>query len=355
MTKKIDWSDIKNRRGLLSLVDDVFMLVVVLLNLLFIIFDWHFNFPFFRNFLQDVTPRFFEFYRDEIHPNFLLYDLIFVSIFLIELLISWVIAIKRQTYSRWWFYPFVHWYDVLGCVPLATFRWLRFFRVASMLLRLHKMGVIDLKQNIIYKKINEIYKIFTDRVTDRVLINLVSGIQREVTKESSPKEEGSNTVADAVKPDQEELARLVTQRIQRTAENNYNSYKDDLKERIETIVTEGFENSQEMQKIENLPMVGKQITETLEKSLSDITYQLVDSLLQQTFSKETGELLENSIHTTLDSALSDEKDDPKENEEELNRVIRNILGRILESMKNDIGKDIKGNKDTANIENLRRK
>ncbi|MEX0813023.1 MAG: hypothetical protein WD048_12465 [Chitinophagales bacterium] len=340
MTKKIDWSDLRQRRGILKLADDIFMLLAVVLNLMFITFDWHFNFRFFQNFLNNISPAFFEFYRDEIHPNFLLYDLIFVVIFVSELLISWGFAIKNKIYSRWWFYPLIHWYDVLGCIPLGVFRWLRIFRVLSMLLRLHKMGVIDLRENILYKNAYSLYKAFTDRITDKVLINLVSGIQREVTKESSPESKGS-PLAEAVRPDQEQLAKLLSERIQRTAKNNYESYKDEIKLRIDTVVKDGFEQSEEMKKIEQIPLVGKQITQTLSVSLSDITYQLIDSMFKQVTAEDTGKLIEDSIHTTLDSALTeDQKEAIQEDkrDEELNRIIRNILGRVLERIKNDIGK-----------------
>lgn len=342
MTNKINWYDIKNRRNALQLGLDVFMLIVVAFNLLFIIFDWHFQFEFFQNFLKSLSIEFYSWYKIQIHPNFLLYDLYFVGIFITELLVSWIFAIKNKDYRRWWFYPFIHWYDVLGCIPLGVFRWLRIFRVISMLIKLHKMQVINLKENILYKIVKDVYITFTNKVTDKVLKNLVSGIHREVTKNvksEKPKKKEGDTLSNAVEPDLDELSRVLRQKIQSVAAQNYNLHREAWKLRIETVVREGFDQSEEIKKIDKLPLVGKQITQTLEASLSDITYQLIDSLFKQVSTEETGRLLEDTFQTSIKSALKNEQDKINANveDEELNRILRKVLGRILERIINNIG------------------
>lgn len=328
----------KSRKGFFKLIDDAFMVFVVILNLGFLAFDWLFGYAFFQDFIQSISNGFFIHYRDQVHPNFLMYDLYFVAIFITELVVRWVIAIRDEVYSRWWIYPVARWYDVLGCIPISAFRWLRFLRVVSMVLRLHKMRVIDLRKSYAYQQVHYLFKRFTNRVTDSVLINLVSGVQREVMKDGDA-EESKSTIAEAVKPDQQQLAKAVTQRIQKAAKNNYDKHRETLKNQIETIVREGFGHSAEMQKIAALPLVGKQITQTLEDTLGDITYQLVDSLFHQAISEETGRLLEDSINTTLEAVFSEKEMANDEHEEEMNRIIRKILSRILERVKADIGKD----------------
>jgi hypothetical protein len=342
MNNKSIWVELKEKHGLARILVDVFMILVVMINLFFIIFDWHFQFAFFQSSLSALYPGLYQWYKTEIHPNFLLYDAYFVAIFVTELLISWVVAVKNKKYSRWWFYPFIHWYDVLGCIPVGFFRWLRMFRIVSMMLRLHQYEIIDLKKNVVYNYINNLYILFTNKVTDKVLINLVSGIQREVVKETvkPTAKTGSGYIADAIRPDQEELARVLVAKFQRSAKNNYSLHRDELKDQIFTIVREGFDKSAEIKKLEQVPVVGKQISKSIENSLSDVAFQLVDSLLRQLTSEETGKLMEQSFHTTLYSVLyHSETKASSEKDEELNRIIRNIFGRILERMKNDIGKE----------------
>src|SRR5690606_42147929 len=51
--------------------------------------------------------------------------LLFVSVYLTEFSIRWLVAIARRTHERWFYFPFVHWYDLLGCIPVGSFRWLQ--------------------------------------------------------------------------------------------------------------------------------------------------------------------------------------------------------------------------------------
>ena len=69
----------------------------------------------------------------------------FFTLFLIfELLLRWAIAIKQNVYYRWFFFPFVHWYEVLGCFP--QLRALRLFRAVIIGRRLYQLGYQVLPQ-----------------------------------------------------------------------------------------------------------------------------------------------------------------------------------------------------------------
>ena len=115
---------------------DFVMLVLIISNLFCLVFDTFFENRIVQDLLFWAFPGFTEFYKSQIHPNFLVYDLIFVSVYLSEFVLRWIIAIRRKTYYRWFFYPFVHWYDLIGCIPVGAFRWLRLLRVFSIVYRL---------------------------------------------------------------------------------------------------------------------------------------------------------------------------------------------------------------------------
>lgn len=332
MLHRITLEKLKGKEGFARLSVDVVMLLVVVVNLVFIIFDWHFGFDFFRKFLEHSFPRFFAFYRDHIHPDFLLYDLIFVTIFISELLLQWIIAIKNSTYVKWWLYPFIHWYDVLGCIPLGTFVWLRLFRVLAITIKLHKMGVIDLKHTFIYKQFYAVYQIFVEEVSDMALIQLIESIQREVKKES----EGS-IIVDAIKPGQDALAEILSSRLQQVAEKNYHAYRDDIKVQIQKTIRESFEQSEKIKKIEQLPMIGTQITETLESSLNDISFHLADKMASRLASDEIARLVQNAINTSFDAIIvEDELESTTDKQDQLSQVIKDIIDRALQQLKEDI-------------------
>ncbi|MDE2421958.1 MAG: hypothetical protein KGO49_12365 [Gammaproteobacteria bacterium] len=63
----------------------------------------------------------------------------FITGFLvIEISVRWLIAIIQQRYFRWFFFPFIRWYEVLGCLPIL--RPLRLFRTFIIAYRLYLLG-----------------------------------------------------------------------------------------------------------------------------------------------------------------------------------------------------------------------
>lgn len=319
-----------------GIFEDILMLVIVLVNLLFVAFDWSFGFAFFREFVQSISNDFYIYYRDVIHPDFLLYDAIFILIFVTEIIIQWVISVIRKIYSAWWIYPIANWYDVLGCIPLGAFRWLRLLRIVSMTLRLHKMGVINLRKTFFYKKFYSIYQTFVKDASDGALIVMIEAMQRGVKSASD-----GNIMADAIKPEQKELAKALATKIHELVEDNYNEHRDDMKEQIKLVVKDGFDQSPPMKKVEQIPLIGSRIIKRLEAQLSDISFQLVDSLSSKLASDEVAQIIENVINTSLDSMLQDEKGIKNKisSDDELSEILTNIVDRILQQLKEEIEKD----------------
>ena len=97
---------------------DLTMLIIVIINLLYLFFGFLFQFSFFAQSIHYVSAAFHDWYATHIYHNVLQYDLIFVGIYVAELLFRWIRSIYRKKYDKWWFYPFVHWYDVIMCIPI---------------------------------------------------------------------------------------------------------------------------------------------------------------------------------------------------------------------------------------------
>lgn len=323
----INYSTLKKRKHLAGLWVDVFMLLLIIVNLAFIIFDWHFQFAFFQRFLQNISPSFYTYYRDVVHPNFLLYDLFFVSIYIIELMASWIVAIKRKTYERWYFYPLIHWYDVLGCIPVGTFRWLRILRVVSILIRLNKLDMIDLTNTYVYRKGNKLYRIIMEEISDRVVIKILNGIEDEI-KQDSPTT--TRMVSEILKPHQETIARWLSHRIKKTVEQNYNQYKDDLKSYIEESIGEAVKQNREIKKISAIPIFGKKVADGLEHGVSNITYEAINGLVSGLTSEANEKVIKDAIHGALESVTMGEEDP------ELSQMMKDIVIRAIELVKEQV-------------------
>lgn len=332
---------LKTFSGVISLTIDFIMIVLVILNLAFVIFDWSFDFMFVQERVKDISEDFFVYYHDEIYPNFLLYDSIFIGIFISELFLQWFIAIIAKTYSKWWLYPFAHWYDVLGCIPAGTFLWFRLFRIFAMTLRLHKMGVINLRRTHFYNLFYTKYQLFAQDIADRSLIKLIEAAQRGVKHESK-----EHVVAEAIKPHQAELAKVLSEKIQSVIDNNYHLHEDDLKDQIQEMIQNGFDNSESLQRLQHIPLIGTRILQRLENLVSDVSFQMANSLTTKLASDDMAAYIENVVNTSLETMIKKNTEVSKtKSEEDLNDIVTSIIDKILQEIKEDIDRDRKSRMD----------
>lgn len=102
----------------------------------------------------------------------------FFTIFLVlELLIRWALAIVHRRYYRWFFFPFIHWYEVLGCAP--QLRALRLLRVGVIGYRLHQLGYQVLPKSWI-RTGKFYYEVILEEISDRVIITALDNIRMEL-------------------------------------------------------------------------------------------------------------------------------------------------------------------------------
>lgn len=327
MSVKINLSNLKSGRDIAGFSVDVLMVLLVIVNLLFIIFDWHFGFAFFRKIVESLSPGFYALYSERVHPNFLLYDAIFVSVFITELLMRWAFAIKRKTHDKWFFYPFIHWYDVLGCIPLGAFRWLRILRVISMTIRLHKMGVISLTDTYLYRLGAKWVKIFTEEISDRVVIRILTGIQREIRLDSPVT---NRMITEIIKPHQDTLTVWLSHRIKKVTEHNYALYKDDIKNYVKGVIREAIGQNREVNELASIPLIGNQIKAALERSISDVTFNVVNGMIYDLASDRNNKFIEEVTSIVFESMLLQEED------KELNRVTKEVLTSALDIVKQHV-------------------
>jgi hypothetical protein len=162
------------------LLVDMVMVVLLVVNLVWIIFDWLYAGAAFRDLLDSGLPRFSAWYGAEVRPNFIFIDLAFVAVFLADFLVGWIVAADKGVYHRWFFYPFIHWYDLLGCVPVSGFRFLRLLRVVTIVYRLRRPGVIDLSETAHGRMASRYYGVLVEEVSDRVVIKMIADLPLEL-------------------------------------------------------------------------------------------------------------------------------------------------------------------------------
>ena len=278
----------KRDRTPASLVLDLAMLVLISLNILLLLFEWIFMSEAVQQGLSRYVPAFYQFYDENIHEHFLWIDLAFIAVFVVDLVGEWIAAVVRKTYRRWYYYPFVHWYDVLGCIPVGSFRFLRLLRIFSLLFKMQKLKVVDLRKTALYRVLDRYRDIAAEEVSDRVVVKILNGVQEEVQRGSPVTE---RILREVVEPRRDALAASLSKRIQRATGETYALYKPDIRRYIDHLVEEAVEKNDEIHTIEQVPMVGKTISVLLERAISDIVYNVLDEAIEDLAAAENNELV----------------------------------------------------------------
>ncbi|MCO7231747.1 MULTISPECIES: ion transporter [unclassified Cobetia] len=276
---------------------DLFIIVLVIANLALLLFDSLFLIPPLNTAFEAVAPGLHAAYEQNIHANFLSIDLAFVAVFLLDVLAGWAVAIAERRYHRWFFYPFVHWYDVLGCIPLSGFRLLRVLRVVSLLFRLQRLELIDVRQWYVYRVAAKYLDILLEELTDRISLRMLDNVQQQLRDSDDL---SSSVIERVVEPRKQALIQEISQRLETMAGDVYTQNRDDTLRYVRGLVSRTLAESPELQRVSRLPM-GTQLTKGLESSLSDLACHLVDEALVGLRSKEFSALVGHLAESGFDA------------------------------------------------------
>ena len=162
---------------------DVFMLIMIVINLILLGIDALMMGQVGGSVAHVITEDGnLSIYRQHWHPLVALIDDWFTVILVVELAVRWLWAVMRSHYHRWFFFPFIHWYEVLGCLP--AFRALRLLRAVVLAYRLHQMGYTILPRS--WVRLGRFYyDVILEEISDRIIINVLDGIERELRQSTT--------------------------------------------------------------------------------------------------------------------------------------------------------------------------
>lgn len=323
---KINRENLKSSHQLIWFIIDFLMLGLLILNLAFIIWDSIYGFVAVQDLLKQHVPAIQSAYQP-VHERFIFYDLIFVSIFLTEFFVRWGYAIKARIYDRWYFYPFVHWYDLVGCIPVGSLRFLRILRVISIIYRLHQYNIIDFTQTRTYRFVNFYYEAFLEELSDRIVLKVLSGIQQEV-KRGSPLFD--RIQEDILYPRRSMLSDWISGRVAEAAREGYAPNRGALRSYLEARVDNALKQNLELSRLKYLPVVGPTIQGTLEEAVGDIVAHVVHQILDDLASASNHAFIEDIVNVFLPTP-GELKADEAQNEA-LIRLITEIIDAIKDQV-----------------------
>lgn len=302
MPLKFDRKKLRETRQTSWLVLDLAMVLLVVVNLVFIIFDTMYAAPATQAVLESTVPAFNAFYGERIHAHFIFYDLVFVTIFLVEFCFQWAMAVKKRLYARWYFYPFLRWYDLIGLIPIGSLRLLRLLRVVSLLVRLQKMGVIDLTETRPYRFVEFYFKVFVDEVSDRVIIRTLDDVKHELEGHTPVTRQ---IVTEVIAPQREALVGHLSRRIGLIAGESYQANQDSIRQYVESVVAEAVTADAGIRKLERVPVLGQAMVNTLRQSINDIVYQIFDRTVRDLSAAEDNRVVDEAVTAIIDAILED--------------------------------------------------
>lgn len=317
----------RSQRETAGLVVDVVMMILIIANLTLIVIDWGFASPFVQEQLQRYLPAVYSWYDETIHQHFLLYDLAFVTVFVVEILVRWGLAIYRKRYHRWFFYPFVHWYDVLGCVPVGSLRSLRLLRVIAMVPKMQRTGIIDLRDTYLYATFDKYRDIVLEEISDRVSVRIIEGIQHELRASDKV---SARIREEVISPQKDALIEAVTQRLQEATAVAYESEKDEFRDYLNSVIGDAVEENREIRTISSLPGVGRPIAQLLENAISDIVFNVVDQLVTDVCLPENNRAIAHVTSVSAEALVSPKYD------QRLNHLTQSVAMQSLDVIKDHV-------------------
>jgi hypothetical protein len=304
----------------LILLSDVTMLLLLLLNINLLVLQWSFEHFAFRDFILQIFPTFHNWYMQRVFPNFFWIDISFVLVFMADFVLRWVVSVKDKEYDKWFFFPFVNWYDILGLIPVGSMRFFRLLRVFSFTIRLQKMGWIDAREWALYKSATRYRDIAVEEVSDSVISNMLERMKDEVKKGSPITNE---VVERALKPNNKLLVRWVASTVQQTIHLHYTERVPELRQYLNTKVATAIRNNKELALVDAIPLLGGTITKTLENAVADITFQVVHGIVEDFAHNKNPELID------LAADISEETVTRIANDGQLNKIAVKIVNDTI--------------------------
>jgi len=274
------------------IIIDLLMLALLIINLIWLLFDGLFATQAFKSILASMSTDLVTGYVP-IHENFVLYDLAFVAIFLTEFCVRWAASVVRKTYIRWYFFPFIHWYDLIGCIPLSGARIFRFLRIFSIFYRLQKYQIINLRNTAVYRFIIFYYDVLVEELSDRIVVKVLSDAQKDIAAGSPLIEDISQQVLASRLSILTQWLSSVMVHIGESIEHN--DHGESVRSHVQKSVGKAVRGNSQVSTLKLVPILGSTIEKTLEQSVTDIVTQSIINLMKDITPEKIDDFVEHGI------------------------------------------------------------
>ena len=279
--------------------------------------DWLFNF------IQ--LPQVLSFYEAQLHPWVKITEGWFTSFLVFELAVRWLIAIAFKHHQRWWFFPFVHWYEIISILPM--FRFLRLGRAFAIAYNLHSHGYTVIPQSW-YTRGNFYYRLLMEELTSRIVLTLINAVKTELQSSTTHKK----YIEDIVNHHRELLASALADVLQESLGKELQVQRHDIAKNVGLVVNKAIEDTPELsQMLRLIPLVGGRI----EQQIQSIGQRLGENISQGLLEPFThsDHARDNATYKLIAEKISQVA---IENNPEIDRLVESAVFESLDALREQV-------------------
>ena len=276
---------------------DIFMMVLIVINLFCLSANavlmsdfggWLFDFI--------HLPELLQFYRTALRPWVIITESWFTSFLIIELILRWIIAILGQHHRRWFFFPFIHWYEILSVIP--QLRFLRLLRAGSIAYKLYQHGY-KVIPDLWYQRANFYYHMVLEELTSRIVITVLDGVKRELLTSNTHRK----LIEDLVDHHREMFASALADILQESLGKELQAQRINIAKNVGNIVNQAIEDTPELtQLLRLIPLVGARIEQQIQSIGQRLGENITQGLIQPFAQNNTA--AENPLYSEIAQRVS---------------------------------------------------
>jgi hypothetical protein len=224
---------------------------------------------------------------------FWLVDLPFLLFFILEFTVRWIVVVRDKRYQRWFFFPILNWYDLLGCIPYTQFRIFRLFRAVSIYMRLRRSELSRVGKDTITRAVSYISSIIVEEISDAVAVRILNEVQEEIRLGTA-----KTIINDTLDTKREEISSMLLAQVKEIV--SAEPTQDRLREMVRLNMDKAVETSSALRSVPLPDFVVRRVVHA------------------------TGEVVLETILTSLSATLDSEEGDRAARE-----LIEDLLDQVL--------------------------
>lgn len=227
--------------------------------------------------------------------HFWLLDLPFLTIFLWEFVIRWILAVRRRRYPKWFLFPLFNWYDVLGLVPVRELRFFRLFRIASIYVRLYRSERTAIGDDVVSRTVKYFANVVSEEISDMVSLRILNETQEEIRAGTHRR-----IIRAVAAPHRDVLARQLSLRMRDVVAST------DARARIRAFLDANLERAVESADVlRRLPLPGS-VVRPLVHAIGDVVFDAIVKTMAATLETEEGqETLSQLVAASIDGLVEE--------------------------------------------------